>query len=53
MICVLITELLGMPDMVVWPESTLDIVLYIKSIMAAIKFVQCQTINFYNFRQNN
>ena len=42
---------LGMPDLVVWSEITLDVALWVKNPRWP-PFVQGQTINCYRFRHN-
>ena len=40
------------PDIVVRPESTLDIALWVKSKMAVISFEDQKLKKIYHFRQN-
>ena len=40
-----------MPDLVVWPENTLDVALWVKNPRWS-PFIQGQTINLYYFRYN-
>ena len=51
MISVSTIRFLGMPDLVVWSEITLDVALWVKNPRWP-PFVQSQTINCYRFRHN-
>ena len=51
MISVSTIRFLGMPDLVVWSEITLDVAFLVKN-PGWPPFVQGQTINLYRFRHN-